>query len=100
MQVGQLQINGPGLAEDSLLDVKLGELFDRAGLFRGQFCNFFVNCNGLGNEAIREIKLCEAFKVFQSLESFTLADVQVAEGHQRSLILRLLLEDLHVFLNG
>src|SRR4029077_18690072 len=44
--------------------------------------------------------LGEAFEVVDGLEGFALADVQLADGHQRDLVARLELQDLLILCDG
>src|SRR5580704_13113491 len=81
MDFRELQEERAGLAHDPLLDVKVGQLFEGANLFRGQFGDAFVNGDGFGEKTVADKDLCEALEVIDGLKSFALADVELADGH-------------------
>ena len=58
-----------------------------------------------GSELIEVLKSAEfylrkALEIIDGLKGFALANVQLADGHQRNLILRLVLQNVLVFRNG
>ncbi len=95
-----MQVDRPGFAEDTLLHVELGELLDRTRFLRRQLGDLLVDRDGFGDKAVGEIDLREPLEILQGLEGVTLPHKQVADGHQRDLILGLVLQNLNVFLNG
>jgi hypothetical protein len=44
--------------------------------------------------------LRQPFEIFDGAERFTLADVQLADGHQRDLVARFVLQNLLIFRDG
>ncbi|HEX3817930.1 MAG TPA: hypothetical protein VHW03_06560 [Chthoniobacterales bacterium] len=97
---GQLQEQRPGLAHYALLDVEVSKFLERANLFGSKFCNAFVNGDRFGEESVANENLREALEIVDGLKGFALADVQLADGHQRDLIARLVLQNLLIFRNG
>ncbi len=96
----QLEEEWPGLAHYTLLNVEVGKLFERTDFFRGELGDALVNRDCFGQETVAHENLSQAFEVVDGLESFALADIQLADGHQRNLIARLVLQNILVFGNG
>ena len=57
LHFGELQIEGPRLAQHSLLDVKFGQPLQRPAFLRSELRNLFVNGDGFGREAVVEKNL-------------------------------------------
>src|SRR5580700_4768746 len=100
MDFRKLQKERPGFAHNPLLDVEVGQLFEGANLFGGQFGDALVNGDGFGEKTVSDKDLSEALEIIDGLKSFTLPDVQLADGHESDLIARLKLENLLVFGDG
>src|SRR5271155_284233 len=97
MYFRELQKQRPGLAHYPLLNVQIGEFFQRSNLFRGQLGDAFIDGDGFGKEPVAHEDLRETFKVVDGLEGLALTNVQLADGHQSDLVARLVLQDLLVF---
>src|SRR6267154_2642669 len=100
MDFCELQEERPGFAHDALLDVEVGEFFERTNLFGSEFGDALVNGDGLGQETVAYEDLRQTLKIIDGLKSFALADVELADGHQGDLVFGLVLEDLLVFRDG
>src|SRR5580658_2750585 len=100
MDFRKLQKERAGFAHNPLLDVEVGQLFEGANLFRGQFGDAFVNGDGFGEKTVSHKNLSETLEIIDGLKSFTLPDVQLADSHESDLIARLKLENLLVFGDG
>src|SRR4029077_13149207 len=70
---------------------------ERSYLFGSQLGDAFVHRDGFGQETISNEQLSQPLKVVDGLKRFALADIQLADGHQRDLIARLMLQNLLVF---
>ena len=81
VRFGELQKNRPRLAQDSLLDVKIREFFERLRFVRSQFRNLFVNRDGLAVESVVEIKLRQALEIFDRLRHAVLPHEEIPNGH-------------------
>ena len=100
MDFRELQEERASLAHNPLLDVQVGQLFEGANLFWSKFGDAFVNGDGFGKKTVADKNLREAFEIIDGLKSFALADIELADGHQRDLVARLILENLLVFGDG
>src|SRR2546430_4990451 len=100
MNFSQLQEKRPGLAHYALLNVEVGEFFERPNLFRSQFGDALVNGDRFGKETIPDENLGQALKVIDGLESLALADIELADGHQGDLVAGLVFENILVFGDG
>jgi len=100
LNFSQLQEKRPGLAHYALLNVEVGEFFERPNLFRSQFGNALVNGDRFGKETIADENLGQALKVIDGLESLALADKELADGHQGDLVAGLVFENILVFGDG
>ena len=100
LHFGELQIEGPRLAQDSLLYVKFRQPFQRAAFLGSKFGDFLVDGDGFGGEAVVQKNLGQTFKIFQGLEGLPLPDEKISQGHQGDLILGLILDNLLVFEDG
>ena len=100
MNFGNLQEKRPRLAEHALLNVEIGEAFERGKLRRRELGNLFVNRDGLTVESVVEIDLREALEIFDGLGHVALAGEQIANGHQGGLIFRVVTQDLLVLADG
>jgi len=96
----QLKEKGPGLAHHALLNVQVGKLLKRADFFRGELGDALVNRDCFCQESVADENLRKAFEVVDGLERLALADIQLADGHQRDLIPRLVLQNILVFAYG
>ncbi len=96
----QLEKQRAGLTHYTLLDVEVGQLFQRTNLLRSELGDALVNGDGFCKETITDKNLREAFEVIDGLERLALADVQLADGHQGDLIARLVLQNMLVFSYG
>jgi len=96
----ELQEQRPRLAHHSLLHIEVGQPLQRFDFLRSQLGDALVNRNGLGQKTVSHKNLCQPLKILDSLKSFALANVQLADGHQRDLILRLVFQNVLVFGNG
>src|SRR5690242_2709818 len=97
MNFFQLQEQRPRLAHPALLHVQIRQLFQWTNLFRRQFGDALVNCDGFGEEPVADKNLREALEIVDGLEGLALPDVQLADGHQRDLVARLVLQNVLVF---
>ncbi len=93
----ELQKQRPRLAHHSLLYVEVSQPFQRLDLFRSQFGDALVNRDSFGQKAVRHKNLCQPLKILDGLKGFALPNVQLADGHQGDLILRLIFQDVLVF---
>src|SRR5713101_1189829 len=93
----QLEEEGPGLAHYTLLNVEVGKFFERTDFFRGELGDTLVNRDCFGQETVAHENLSKAFEIVDGLERLALADIQLADGHQRDLIARLVLQNILVF---
>ena len=100
MYVRQVQVNGARLAQHPLLHVKLRQPLHRPGLLGSQFGYLFIDRDRFRYKAVRQKQFCQPLEIFQRLERFPLANVEVANGHQRDLVSRLVLQDILIFGNG
>jgi len=100
VNLGQLEEKGTGLAHHALLNVEVGELFERADFLGSEFRDAFVNRDRFSQETVAHEDLCKAFEIVDGLERLALADVQLAYGHQRDLIARLVFQNILVFAYG
>ncbi len=100
MNFSKLQEQGPGFTHHALLNIEVGKLFERPDFLGRQLGDPFVNGDGLREKTISDKNLRKAFEIIDSLKGFALADVQLANGHERDLIARLVLQDLLVFGDG
>ena len=73
LHFGELQKDGPRLAQHALLHVKFGQALQRPAFLGGQLGDFLVDGDGLGREAVVQKNFCQPFKIFQRLERFPLA---------------------------
>jgi len=94
---GELQEQRPGFAHHPLLYVQVGKFFERANFLRRELGDAFINRDGLGEKTVADKNLREAFEIIYSLESFSLANIEFANGHQGDLIARFEFQDLLVF---
>src|SRR6266481_2459085 len=90
----KLKEQRPGFAHHALLHVQIRKLLKRADFFRREFRNSLVNRDRFGQESVADEELRQPFEIFDGLKSLALADVQLADGHQRDLVARLVLQDL------
>src|SRR6266566_2348606 len=93
----QLQEQGPGLAHDPLLNVEVGKLFERANLLGRELGNALIDRDCFCQETVADENLRKAFEIVDGLKRLALADIQLADGHQRDLIARLKLQNILVF---
>src|SRR5437016_146823 len=93
----QLEEQGPGLAHYPLLNVEVGKLFKGANLFGSELGDALVNRNCLCQETVANKNLRKAFEVVDGLKRLALADIQLADGHQRDLVARLIFQNILVF---
>ena len=100
VRFGNLQEKRTRFAEHSLLDVEVGEAFERRQFIRRQLGNFFVDRDGFAVEAVVEIHLREALEVLDSVRHIALAGIEVADRHQCGLILRVVAENLLILSDG
>src|SRR5580704_6242971 len=100
MNFRKLKEERPGLAHNPLLDVKVGQLFEGANLFGSKLGDAFINGDGFGEKTVADKNLGQSLEIIDGLKSFALADVKLADGHERDLIARLVLENLLVFGDG
>src|SRR5262249_40272963 len=87
-------------AHYALLDVQVSQTFQRLDLFGCELGDALVNGYGFGEEAVTDKNLSQALEVFDGLEGFALANVELTNGHQRDLVLGLVLQDVLVFVDG
>src|SRR5262249_29156147 len=95
----ELQKERARLAHYALLNVEVREAFERANFFRGEFGDAFVNGNCFGEKTVADKNLCESLEIIYGLKRFALANIEFADGHERDLILGLVLEDLLILRN-
>ncbi len=100
VRFGDLQEKRTRLAQHSLLNVEIGEAFERRKFIRRQLGNFLVDRDGFAVEAVVEIDLREALEVFDGVRHIALAGIEVADRHQCGLILRVVAENLLILGDG
>jgi len=91
MDFRELQEERAGLAHDPLLDVKVGQFFERANLFGSELGDAFVNGDSFCEKTVADKNLSESLEVIDGLKSLTLANVKFADGHEGDLIAGLVL---------
>ena len=96
----QLQKERPGLAHYPLLNVQVGKLFEGSNFFRSQLGDALVDRDCFGKETVANENLRKALEVVDGLERFSLADIELTDGHERDLIARLVLQNILVFGDG
>src|SRR5439155_12988561 len=100
MNFCELEEQWARFAHYALLHVQVSQPLERFDFFRRQLRDALVNSDGLRQETVADKDLRQTFKIFDGPEGFSLANVQLADGHQRDLILRLVLQNMLVFRNG
>ncbi len=96
----QLEEKWPGLAHYPLLNVEVGKLFEGANFLGSELGDALVDRYRFCQESIAHEYLGKAFEVVDGLKRLALADIQLADGHQRDLVARLVLQNILVFGNG
>src|SRR2546425_6734382 len=100
MNFRQLEKKRPSFAHHPLLNVEVGELFERTYFFGSELGDALIYCNGFGKEPIADENLRQALKIIDGLKGFTLADIELADGHQSDLVARLEFQNILVFGDG
>ena len=88
VRFGDLQEQWPGFAQHALLDVEIGEALERREFVRRQLGDLLVDSDGLAVEPVVQIDLREPLEILDGVRHVALAREQIADGHQRGLILR------------
>src|SRR4029077_3332959 len=97
MNFRKLEKERTRFAHHALLNVKIGEAFERANFFGCKLGDALIDSDCFREETVADENLREAFEIIYGLKRFALANVEFADSHQCDLILRLVLEDLLVF---
>ena len=100
MNFRQLQEKRTGFAHYALLNVQVSKLFEGANFFRSQLGDALVHRDCFGKETVANENLRKALEVVDGLERFSLADIELTDGHERDLIARLVLQNVLVFGDG
>src|SRR5579859_530726 len=100
MNFRELEEERARFAHDPLLDVQIGEAFERTNFLGRELGDALVNGDGFGEKTVADEDLREAFEIIDGLKRFALANVEFADGHEGDLILGLVLEDLLIFGDG
>ena len=100
MNFRELKEQRARFAHYALLHVQVSQPLERFDFLWRQLRDALVNRDGLRQESVADKDLRQTFKIFDCPEGFTLANVKLADGHQRDLILRLVLQNVLVFRNG
>ena len=94
---GDLQEQRPRLAQHALLDVQVGQALERLEFVRCELGDLFVDRDGFAVETVVQVDLREPLEILDGLRHVALAREQIADGHQRGLIFRVVPKDLLIF---
>src|SRR5207245_10836125 len=100
MKFGQLEKKRPSFAHHHLLNVEVGELFERTYFCGSELGDALIYCNGFGKEPIADENLRQALKIIDGLKGFTLAYIELADSHQSDLVARLEDQNILVLVDG